>query len=204
MKEVILVGKVVGIVVLVLVLAGTAQAAAKPKPYAWTPTQALAQIRGSGIQPFGDAHFGNLVISKCAGKGKQVAKHYLSFACTAVWAEKNQPAKKITLFAKVRPVGKGTPCVSLTATVPAGCLAKGARSSGDSGDASVALAKKLGADLGTSFPYQGPMECASYGASYFSCWFGANGEPTDPGMGRATVILAAKPIINVIAMPNSG
>lgn len=189
-----------------LVVASAAPSASKPKPYAWTTTQAVTQINGAGIEPFGNAHDGALSVSKCAGRGKSVAKRFLSFACAATWTVRapTQTVQKITLFAKVRPVGKGQPCVSLTPSVPAACLAKGVRILGSVSDARVALAKQLGMNLGTSFPYQGPSECASFGASYFNCWFGLNGEPTTPGMGHATVILAPKPIINVTAMPSSG
>ena len=189
-----------------LVASSAALSATKPQPYAWTPAQAVIQITSAKLEPFGNAHFGNLAVSYCAGRGKNVAKRYLSFACSATWSPKGigETPKKLTLFAKVRPVGKGQPCVSLTPAVPAACLAKGIRLTGDTGAARVALAKQLGVNMGTSFPYQGPMECASFGASYFSCWFGANGEPTTPGMGHATVILAPKPIIAISAMPTSG
>jgi hypothetical protein len=198
-------GVIRAVVVLSLIslLAASTATAAKPKPYAWTTTQATTQIRGANLDVFGSAHLGTLVISKCAGKGPAVAKRYLSFSCAATWTPRGiaQTPKKLTLFAKVRPVGKGQPCVAL-GTIPAACLARGARLTGTTGEARVALAKKLGADAGATIPYQGPMECASYGAGYFNCWFGANGEPTDPGMGHATVILAATPIINVTAMPS--
>ena len=186
-----------------LIAATAATSAVKPKPYAWTPAQAVVQITSAKLEPFGSAHFGNLTVSYCAGKGKAVAKRFVSFACSATWTPRgiSDTPKKFTLFTKVRPVGKGQPCVSLTPTVPAACLAKGVRVFGDTSAARVALAKQLGANLGTSFPYQGPSECASLGAGYFSCWFGANGEPTDPGMGHATVILGTQPIVTISAMP---
>lgn len=186
-----------------LVAASAAPSAVKPKPYAWTPAQAVVRIAGAGLQPFGDHHSGNLTVSYCAGRGKSVAKRFVSFACAATWTPRGiaETPKKLTLFAKVRPVGKGQPCVSLTPSVPAGCLAKGARIPGTTSDARVALAKQLGVNLGTSFPYQGPSECASFGASYFDCWFGLNGESTTPGMGHASVILAPKPIVTISSMP---
>ena len=74
------------VAVVALVLVGGATAAVKPKPWAWTTTQAGQHVDG-----------------KCRGVGKAVAKRWVAFSCTT----DGQRA-----WVKVRPRGKGGACVS--------------------------------------------------------------------------------------------
>lgn len=193
-------GKVIGVVVMALCLAGVAQAAKKPQPksFMWTTATAVKMVEGANPPLW--AEDGTIDVSRCSARGKGVAKHYVSFACLFTFKPRSlsgDPASGV-LFVKVRPVGKGQACVSLTslASIPQGCLSRGARGGGSRDDASVALAKALGVQMGTSFPYQGPIGCFGYGAGYFECWFGAN-DPSEPTNGLATVIMSAHPTVNV-------
>lgn len=175
----------------VLVVVASSSAAVKPKPWMWDTQTAAQQVARAGLTPLGRETPSRLTV-KCVGKGKQIQRHYTSFACTGT----------LKLFVKVRPVGKGQPCVSLTslATVPAACMAKGTRTPGTRDDARNALRTKLQAVYQTTFPYQGPTECAGFGAGFFQCWFGIN-DTTDPNVGTATVVLAPTPVVNVTRMP---
>lgn len=196
--------KAVGIVVLVLGFAGSAQAA-KPKPWSWTTTSAITQLEGTNPALWADE--GTIDVTKCAGKGKAVLKRYVSFACAATFKPKSlsgTPAKA-TLFVRVRPTGKGQACVGLKslAAIPKACLnPKGARTTNDRDDARVALAKSLGVQLQQNFPYQGPTGCLGYGAGYFECWFGSN-DPADPSNGNAIVVMSTQPVVTITKMVNS-
>lgn len=173
----------------VLLAAGSAQAAkpAKPKPWMWTTAVAARQISSLDLSPLNDV-LGTTTIKRCAGKGKRVGKSYAAFACSASFAARGPSAtpQTLTLWVKVRRVGKGEPCVWTSPAVPAACTnPRGARLRGDDSDATAALVKKISTG---SIPFQGPTGCSAWGVGYFRCWFGANAA-NDPSNGWATVVL---------------
>ena len=167
----------------------------KPKPWHWTTAQAAASLKAFG-EIYEHTSTGSVLdqpvlSAKCTGKGKAVAKRYLSFQCAVTLGRDVK-----TFFVRVRPTGKGEPCWSLTslAAVPAACLnPKGVRIRGeDASDGDAALHVWLGSSDGP-FPgtpgraYQGPSECVTAGLGFFLCAFGSDYD--DPLAGRATVIL---------------
>ena len=146
---------------------------------------------GKHHTPTGNVLDQAVLSAKCTGKGKAIAKRYLSFQCTVGLSK-----GVTTFFVRVRPTGKGEPCWSLMslAAVPAACLnPQGARIRGeDSSAGDNALQRWLGSPAGpfpssSGRPYQGPIECVHAGLGFFLCAFGSNYD--DPLAGRATVIL---------------
>ena len=196
--------KFAGVVALALVFATSAQAA-KPKPWSWTTSSAVTVLERTNPALWQDN--GTIDVTKCAGRGKAVLKRYVSFACTGTFkpSSLSQPSVKATLFVRVRPTGKGQPCVSLKSlgSIPKACLApSGGRTTNDRDLARRALVADLTKELGLSIPYQGPTGCLGYGAGYFECWFGAN-DPGDPNNGRATILMSVTPVVTVTKMVNS-
>lgn len=183
------------VVLVGLVVAGGASGAVKPKPWAWDTKTASRQVVALGI--FGGR--GELTVKACAGRGKRVAARWTSFQCSVVWTPRSfsEAPTSSTVYVKVRPVGRGAPCVSLTSltAVPGVCLAKGVRS-GDRNDARNALRLELQRQAGAAYPYQGPSECLARGPGYFECFFGSN-SPDEPTNGTAWVLLGSSPRVTV-------
>ena len=173
-----------------LLAVGSADAArkpVKPAPWMWTSAVAAQRVAALDLSPLNDV-LGSTTVKRCAGKGKRVGKSYAAFACSATFIARgpSQTTQNLTLWVKVRKVGKGEPCVWTSAAVPAACTnPKGARLNGDDSDAEAALTKSISTG---SIPFQGPMGCAAWGVGYFRCWFGVN-DSTDPSAGWATVVL---------------
>jgi hypothetical protein len=184
--------------------AASAGAATKPKPWQWTTATATKQVAKADPGIFGR---GTLTVSRCVGKGKVVAKRYTSFQCAAVFKPRSfsDPTQRPVMFVKVRPVGKGQACISLTslASVPAACLnPKGARS-GNSDDATTKLREHLQIVYGTTYLYQGPTDCAAYGPGYFECFYGSN-DREDPENGLATVLITTTTVRVTVTRQASG
>lgn len=182
-------------VLAVLVVAAPAWGAAKPKPWMWDTKTAAREIVRANLSPLGRETPSRLTV-RCVGKGKQVARRYTSFQC----------AGTLKLFVKVRRAGRGQACASLTsfAAVPRACLnPSGTRVLGDRDDARNILRAELKELYQTSVPYQGPTDCAGFGAGFFTCWFGA--DPSDPAAGTANVVLVVgAPVVTVTRMPPAG
>jgi hypothetical protein len=186
------VSRVLAVIVVALAVVAPATAKAKPKPWMWTSQVAAVKVGALELAPLNDVS-GTTTVKRCAGKGKHVGKTYASFACSVTFTPRgpsSQP-QALTLWVKVRKVGRGEPCVWTTAAVPAACTnPRGARMNGDDSDAAGAVATKLG-------NFQGPLGCAAWGVGYFRCWFGANAAD-DPANGWATVVLLKTgPVVTV-------
>jgi hypothetical protein len=133
--------------------------------------------------------------AKCRGTGKAVAGRFSSFKCAATLTGRKatNPIQHTTLFAKVRRVGAGQVCASLS-TIPAGCLdpsgAPRATTFTSANSPGVALRRALAKRLRTSSPLWrgGLLRCPSYyGAGFWTCEFGSASEK-----GGATVTVTTR------------
>lgn len=105
-------------------VAATADAAPRmPKPWQWTPAEASGASVAAKLKLEMVQGFYSVRAAKCRGTGKAVAGRFSSFKCAATlrgW-KATYPTQRTTVSAKVRRVGAGQVCASLSA-IPAGCL----------------------------------------------------------------------------------
>lgn len=189
-----------------LTFAAAGMAASTPKPWAWTPKQAAAQVTAWNPAVFGGIDIGTLTATRCVGITKAGKGVFTGFRCATRFTPGHlsyDGPTAPTVFVKVRRQGKGQPCVSLTslAAIPAACTnPAGTRSNPDPDKVDVALGLGLQKQLGLKYPYQGPASCAGFGAGFFVCFFGTNVD--DETAGHATVIFSPTPTVSILNMPS--
>lgn len=189
------------VVVFVALLAvGSAQAAAKPKPWMWTTAVAARQVSSLDLW----RSEGTLSGVRCQGKGKAVAKRYGAFHCSATFKPQRiaDPTETVGFWVKVRKQGTGQPCASPTGlgAIPSGCLnPNGARAAGTGDDAAAQTQAKIGGPGGL---YQGPVGCLGYGAGFWRCWFGTSDDTATSGH-AVVVFLTSGPKVTIINQPEA-
>jgi hypothetical protein len=175
----------------VLGAAAASAAAVEPKPYQWTPSQAVAAIRAQGEELYVEQERflpRDLVSLTCRGTGKRVAGRFTSFRCPATFEPSGSPDTvlieyRATFTARTRKAG-GL-CWS-TAVVPSACLAPGERARGSVAKAHRAMVQKLGT-LNHSF------YCVANGAGFYTCsWMTADKAH------HGTVVFSPTPVVRVI------
>lgn len=176
---------------LALGAAAATAAAAEPKPYQWTPSQAVAAIRAQGDELYVDQERflpRDLVSLTCRGKGKAMAGRFTSFRCAATFEPSGSPDTvlieyRATFTARTRRAG-GL-CWS-TAVVPSACLAAGRRARGSVAKAYRAMVQKIGT-LNHS------LYCLANGAGFYSCsWMTADTAH------HGSVVFSPTPVVRVI------
>jgi len=189
--------RTVALVALIGAVAATTADAAQPepKPWQWTPAQASGALAAAKLKLELVQGFYSVRTAKCHGTGKAVAGRFSSFKCAATlrgW-KATYPTQHTTVFAKVRRLGAGQVCASVSA-IPAGCLdpsgAPRVTTFTSVNGPLVALRRALAKRLRTSSPlWQGSrLRCPSYyGAGYWTCEFGSASEK-----GGATVIVTTR------------
>lgn len=171
----------------VLLLSATAQGAT-PKPYWWTPAQAVAGIRVYGEEMYVEPERGvqrDLVSVSCRGTGKKMAGRFLTFRCPASFQGTAAiPAYRAVVFAKTRRAG-GI-CFATKLPIPSGCFAPGVRAKGSLTEAFRAVVTKVG------HPSQ-DFSALAHGAGFYS-WTWLSGDVAH----RGTVTFKPKPVVVVV------
>jgi len=167
----------------------------KPRRWQWTPAQASGALVAAKLKLEMVQGFYSVKTAKCRGTGNAVAGRFSSFKCAATLRgqKATNPTQRTTVFAKVRRVGAGQVCASLS-TIPAGCLdpsgAPRATTFTSVNSPLVALRRALAKRLRTKTPFwQGDLlRCPDYyGAGFWTCEFGSASEK-----GGATVIVTTR------------
>ena len=182
---------VLALTAFVVVATTTGAAQQKPKAGQWTPAQAASAVVAAKLKLELPQGFYSVKAATCRGTGKAMAGRFSSFTCAATLTgqKATSPTQRKTVFAKVRRVGAGQVCASLS-TIPAGCLdpsgAPRATTFTSANSPGKALQRALAKRLGTS-PSLWRTTCLYWGAGYWTCDFGSAS-----GKGGATVIVTTR------------
>ena len=165
---------VIIVVAAALVAATSAYAAVKPKPWQWTTAQAASALILWDPSVFPSRERMEAVNkARCTGRGKAVQGRFVAFRCVTGFGQRTgNVAKTAVLWVRVRKVGRGQPCVSLTslAAIPAECLdPTGAPRV--AGDPYLGLRKAMTIRMGTGGLWSSAIECIGYGAGFYTCTF---------------------------------
>lgn len=182
--------RLIVLVVLALGLASTA-AAATPKPWFWTPAQTARTIvaQKPALNKI-DGVAATLTGAKCRGIGKARQGKFTAFRCASSFRSLSGDTAVGSVWARIRPVGKGLPCMSLEklSAIPRACLATSGppRVVGDAVAAASALREWLPTKFGGPRLAQGTFDCLGFGAGYYECSF------TSTRNGTSTVLLTTR------------